>query len=197
VAVDLELPPDGTMLAWKGDDVLIGAVSALRAEKGLHRLVEAAGIVLAERSGLKISITGDGPEQQALERQIDDLGLAERVRVFPFSGRMEPHLLALDGFVLPSNQFEVFSIGTAEAMACGLPVIASSVGGVPEVVADGDSGILVPPDDAVAIAEGIAQLAGDEALRANMGARGQAIARERFSLDRMVQEVEAVYLELT
>ena len=124
------------------------------------------------------------------------LGIGDRVRVFRFSGRVEPHLLALDGFVLPSHQFEVLSIGTIEAMACGLAVVATRVGGVPEVVADGDSGRLVPPGDPAAIASAISELAADDALRERMGERGREIAAERFRMDRMVDEIEALYLEL-
>jgi glycosyltransferase involved in cell wall biosynthesis len=196
VEVDVTGEPDPQMLRWRGEGLLFGAVSALRAEKGHRRLVEAAAL-LADTPGVRIAIVGDGPEREALARQIAELGLDERVRLFPFSGRMEPHLLALDGFVLPSNQFEVFSIGTAEAMACGLPVVASGIGGVPEVVADGESGILVPPDDAQAIAAAIEVLAGDSQRREDMGRQGQAIARERFSLERMLDEFEAIYAELT
>jgi glycosyltransferase involved in cell wall biosynthesis len=168
----------------------------LRAEKGLDRLVDAAALLSDAVPGLRVAIVGEGAEREALERRITSRELTERVRLFPFSGTVEPHLLALDGFVLPSYQFEVLSIGTIEAMACGLPVVASAIGGVPEVVADGESGILVPPDAPAAIAEAIAELAMDPARRREMGERGQAIVRERFSLERMIAETEALYLEL-
>jgi glycosyltransferase involved in cell wall biosynthesis len=195
VDMDAAVDPDAQMLEWRGEGLLFGAVSALRPEKGHHRLVEAAAL-LAGMPDVRVAIAGDGQQREPLIQQIAELGLEDRVRVFPFSGRMEPHLLALDAFVLPSNQFEVFSIGTAEAMACGLPVIASGIGGVPEVVADAESGILVPPDDAQAIAEAMEALAGDDRRRESMGRRGQAIARERFGLTRMVDELAAIYAEL-
>jgi glycosyltransferase involved in cell wall biosynthesis len=197
VDVDTAAEPDPELRAWAGEDLLFGSVSALRAEKGLHHLVDAAALLRpAPGRGVKVAIVGDGPERDPLVQRIESLGLGDRVRVFPFCGRVEPHLLALDGFVLPSHQFEVLSIGTIEAMACGLAVIASRVGGVPEVVANSDSGRLVPPGDPAAIASAIAELAADDGLRRRMGARGQEIASERFRMERMVDEIEALYLEL-
>lgn len=197
VDVDRDAPPDPGMREWAGEALLFGSVSALRAEKGLNHLVDAAALLRpGHGSQVKVAIVGDGPEHDRLSERIESLGLADRVRLFAFSGRVEPHLMALDGFVLASHQFEVLSIGTIEAMACGLPAIATDVGGVPEVVADGDSGRLVPPGDPAAIASAISELAADSGMRARMGARGEEIARTKFRMSRMVDEIEALYLEL-
>ena len=196
VDVDLDARPDPDLVEWGAGGLVFGSVSALRAEKGLHHLIDATALLPADAREVKVAIVGEGPERNALERRIAEGGLEAKVRVFPYSGRVEPHLLALDAFVLPSHQFEVLSIGTIEAMACGLPVIASRVGGVPEVVADGDSGILVPPGDPAAIAGAIATLAGDQVERERMGRRGREIAAQRFEMRRMVDELEAIYLEL-
>lgn len=197
VDVDLDVDPDPELREWAGTDLVFGSVSALRAEKGLHHLLDAAALLRPSNGrGVKVAIVGDGPERDALTERIERLGISDRARVFGFSGRVEPHLLALDGFVLPSHQFEVLSIGTIEAMACGLAVIATRVGGVPEVVSDGDSGRLVPPGDPAAIASAISELAADDAMRERMGKRGREIADERFRMDRMVDEIEALYLEL-
>jgi glycosyltransferase involved in cell wall biosynthesis len=199
VEVDRGVAVDPALARWRRDGPLFGAVSALRFEKGLHHLIDAVALLRDRQQPgvppVKLAIVGDGPERDALAARIEARGVDDRIRLFPYSGRVEPHLLVLDAFVLPSHQFEVLSIGTIEAMACQLPVIATCVGGVPEVVADGISGRLVRPGDPIAIADAIVELAGDPDLRARMGEAGRQIAERRFRLDRMIDEIERLYAE--
>ena len=197
VELDPAAEPDPAMLEWRGDGLLFGAVSALRWEKGLQHVIEAAALLSGRLPGVRLAIVGEGAERERLEALIADRGVADRVRVFGFAGRPEPHLLALDGFLLPSDSFEALPIGLLEAMAAGLPAIASSVGGVPEAVSDDETGILVPPGDDRALAEAIERLAGDEELRREMGAAARVRAEAGFSLRGMVGAIEKLYREVS
>ena len=105
---------------------------------------------------------------------------------------MEPSLKALDAFVLPSY-FEGLPLAALEAMAAGLPVVATSVGGTPEAVVDGETGLLVDVKDAGALADALATIATDPDLRARMGAAGHARYEAEFRVDRMVDQTAALY----
>ncbi|MGZ5360385.1 MAG: glycosyltransferase [Solirubrobacterales bacterium] len=197
VSIDRGAAPDPALLEWRGEGRLLGAVSALRWEKGLHHLVEAAALLGSRAPGSRLAIVGEGAERDALQQLIGRRGAGDRIRLFDYGGRPEPHLLALDGFVLPSDSFEAMPIGLLEAMAAGLPVVASAVGGVPEAVADGRSGILVPPGDPPALAAALERLGEDAELGTAMGARGREIAERRFSLTGMVDSIEELYAEVS
>ena len=107
-----------------------------------------------------------------------------------------PDLLnAMDIFVLPSYS-EGMSLALLEAMAAGLPVIATAVGGTPEVVTDGENGLLIPPRDAEALAGALERLLADPALAQHLGANARAHVREHFSLDRLGREINRIYGEL-
>lgn len=196
VQVDAGAEPDPALLDWKGDGVLWGAVSMLRWEKGIGQLLDAAALLDGAPEDLRLAIVGEGPERDAVARRIEQSGLEDRIRLFPFSGRPEPHLLALDGFVLPSDRWEALGIALIEAMACGLPTIGSRLGGIPEVIDEGQTGLLVPPGDPAALADAIRVLALDPARAAEMGELGRQRASTRFSLDRMVDETERLYVEV-
>lgn len=196
VEVDDSLPADPAMADWRGEGLLFGQVCVLRWEKGMRHVVEAAELLRDDEGAPRLAVVGEGPEREAVGRLIAEAGLTDRVRLFEWSGRVEPHLKALQCYLLPSDSFEALPIGAIEAMACGLPVIASRVGGVPEAVIDGETGLLVPPGDAVALSEAIRTVAADAALRARFAARGKQLARERFSLAGMVDRLEALYAEV-
>ena len=196
VEVDDSAGADPELLAWRGEGLLFGQVSVLRWEKGMRHVVEAAELLRHAERAPRLAVVGEGPERPAVARMIEERGLSDRVRLFDWSGRVEPHLKALDCYLLPSDSFEALPIGGIEAMACGLPVIASRVGGVPEAVIDGETGLLVPPGDAPALAGAIQTLAADDSLRSRLAAAGRALARERFSLAGMVDRLERLYGEV-
>lgn len=145
----------------------------------------------------RLRVVGGGPRLPALRELADDLGLGDAVA---FLGEVEEadelraEFAAADLFCLPSRQ-EGFGIVFLEAMASGLPVVAGDAAAVPEVVPDGEAGLLVPPEDERALADALVRLLGDPALRARMGARGRERARA-FGWDRVarrfVEAVEAV-----
>ncbi|MEP6893353.1 MAG: glycosyltransferase family 4 protein [Gaiellaceae bacterium] len=165
----------------------------LMAAKALDVALAAMALV-AEAS---LVIVGDGPDRVSLERQRDDLGLGDRVR---FLGGLEREgvlrvFRAADA-VLLSSRWENFPHVIVEALAVGTPVIASAVGGVPEVVRDGENGLLVPAGDADALAVAIRRLLGDAELRARL-ATAAAPSVEWYSAERLLSQIEAELLKVT
>jgi glycosyltransferase involved in cell wall biosynthesis len=173
---------------------VIGIVSRLEHwDKGHQELFEAMAL-LRSRYTLHALIVGDGLYRAAMVRRVQELGLAGQVH---FLGNREdiPDLLAaMDIFVLPSHN-EGFCLAVAEAMAAGLPVIVSEVGGLPEVVQHQASGLLIPPGDAAALARGLSQLLENPAWAHSLGERARERVMTLFSLERMAAEIQEIYDE--
>jgi glycosyltransferase involved in cell wall biosynthesis len=188
--------PDERLLALRGDGVLAAAVSVLREQKGLHDLIAAAPRVLEALPAARIAIVGDGPKRPALEAHAAALGLDrhERFALLAYEGPAERHLRALDVYVLPSL-WEALPIGALEAMACGVPQLATAVGGTPEAVTP-RTGVLVAPHDPGALADALVALLGDPARRRELAAASPAVHAERFTVRRMVAETAAVYADV-
>ncbi len=123
------------------------------------------------------------------------MGLDDRVRFFDFHGPAARQLRELDVFVLPSR-WEAFPIAVLEAMACGVPQVATDVGGTAEAVRPGLTGSLCPPDDPDALAEAIGGLLADPGARAEMGAASRSRHRELFDVERMVAATTGLYRSL-
>jgi D-inositol-3-phosphate glycosyltransferase len=164
----------GRMQPWKGLDTAIRALPAI------------PGAVLA--------IAGDGEERQRLERLTDELGLSERVRFLGPLPRAElPRLYATADLLLATSfASETFGIGPVEAQACGLPVVAARFGGFPEVVAEGHTGLLVPPRDPEALAAACRELLADPARRRAMSAAAPDWAAQ-FAWPAVADRIEAAY----
>ena len=127
-------------------------------------------------------IVGEGPDRPRLEEEIEALGLSGRVRLAGERRDVPELLAAADVFVLPSAS-EGLPVSVLEAMAAGLPVIASRVGGVPEQVSDGETGLLVEPGDPSDLTAALDRLIADPSLRRRLGAAGRARAEQAFDLD--------------
>ena len=166
--------------------------AALIPRKGIDVLLEATARLVGRGVDLAVWIAGEGPERAALERQAQRLGLAERVRFLGERRDVADLLAAADVVVMPSRR-EGLGIAALEAMAAARPVIASAVGGLREAVVDGRTGILVPPDDPAALAEALARVVRDAALRARLGAAGPARIEEGFSAAQMVAAYAQLY----
>jgi glycosyltransferase involved in cell wall biosynthesis len=158
----------------------IVAVGRLKAPKDFLTLVRAAG-ALPEGSGETL-IVGEGPDRPGLEREIRSLGVQERVRLVGERHDVPELLADADIFVL-SSASEGLPVSVLEAMAAALPVVASRVGSVPELVVDGETGILVPPGDESALAAALSSLVADPAERRRLGEAGRARAEKRFDLE--------------
>ena len=184
----LELPPDG---------LLVGTVGEINSLKGHEDLVRAAAIIAGRFPGLQFIIAGEDTSStkehlSALQRLIGDLGLEKRVRRFGWLDDIADLYCALDLFVSASHT-ESFGLAIAEAMACGVPVVATATEGAGEIIDDGVTGVLVPIGDAASLAEAIIRLLEKADERAGLAKAAGATVRERFSLQRMVGETEQVY----
>ena len=178
------------------DAPLAGVVARLEAEKGHRHLVDAWPAVLDAVPDAWLAIVGEGSDGEALQTQARSLGPAVSRRIV-FTGRREDvsALTAdLTVAVLPSLR-EAQGISILEAMARRRPVVASAVGGIPEVITSGVDGLLVPPANPTALTDAIVSLLRDPALRARIGDAGYRTVAERFSIDAQVKRIEAVYDE--
>jgi glycosyltransferase involved in cell wall biosynthesis len=172
---------------------VIGSVGRLGREKGFDLLVEAAPRL---PKGVHVLIGGDGSQRAELAAQVQRLGLEDRVTLTGFVEDVPAFLSRIGLFVLPSRS-EGLGLVLVEAMAAGRPVVASRVGGIPEVVVDGETGLLVPPEEPEALAGTIGRLLADPALAGRMGEAGRQRAREHFSAGRMAEQTAALYEELS
>jgi glycosyltransferase involved in cell wall biosynthesis len=169
------------------------AVARLHPEKGVDTLVQAASIASRRNPDLRIEVAGDGPFRPELQQMIAELGLMGNLSLLG-AVRDVPSLLARAGlFVLPSRS-EGVSLSLLEAMARGLPVAATQVGGTPEVVEDGVTGLLVPREDPRALADTLLRLSAETELARRMGAAGRERVVRLFDIRRMVAEYEAFYV---
>jgi glycosyltransferase involved in cell wall biosynthesis len=171
---------------------LIGNVAALVAHKGQRHLIEAARVVLPQAPDARFIIAGEGELRPALERQIKEYHLEKHVLLAGFRPDVLSLHKAFDIFAM-SSITEGLGTSLLDAMAAGKPIVATRAGGIPEVVVDGETGLLVPPRDHEAMADAIVQLLRDESLRRQMGDAGRARARALFSAERMVQNTLQVY----
>jgi glycosyltransferase involved in cell wall biosynthesis len=174
---------------------IVGNVAALVAHKGQRHLVDAAAAVIRQVPDARFVIAGQGELRKSLEQQIRHARLDKHVILAGFRSDVLSVHKAFDIFVM-SSVTEGLGTSLLDAMACGRPVVATRVGGIPEVVADGETGILVPPRDHLALAEAIVRLLQDRDLRERMGAAGLKRVRERFTSDVMVRNTVRVYQRL-
>ncbi|TMG24538.1 MAG: glycosyltransferase [Chloroflexi bacterium] len=171
---------------------LVGVVARLEPEKGHPTLLEAWPKVLQSCPEAYLLIIGEGSRRAELERQVSELRIAHRV---VFTGRRDdiPAVTAaLEIAVLPSYR-EAQGLTILEAMALRRPVVASAVGGIPEMIEDGLTGLLVPPRDPEALATAIVRLLRDHSLADTLGRAGHDMVHDRFCIELMVKAIERIY----
>ena len=174
---------------------VVGHVAKMVSKKRQEDLLRAAGMVLQRRSDVTFVLVGDGELRPRLEELADELGIRANVVFAGYVDSVVDVLATFDVFTL-SSLYEGLPTVVIEAMALGVPVVATRVGGASEIVTDRADGLLTPPRDPRALAMGILRLLGDEPLRRAMGERARASVRERFDMPRRVREMEELYLEL-
>jgi sugar transferase (PEP-CTERM/EpsH1 system associated) len=177
------------------DPLYIGTVGNLRPVKNQTLLLQAAQQVCAKYRHVRVVIIGEGPLREQLMRTAEELGIQKQVRLLGARAEIPDLLNALDIFVLPSLS-EGLPMSVLEAMACGLPVVATGVGGIPEVVVDGETGLLVPSQDVWQLVGALETLVQQATTRIRFGQQGRQRAVEHFSLQRMVHEYQTLYESL-
>jgi glycosyltransferase involved in cell wall biosynthesis len=173
-----------------GDAFVVVAVGRLIPEKGFHVLVEAMASLPPDA---RLWVVGEGSQRAELEAQIARLGLGERVTLFGSRERVERFLQAGDVASCPSVWEEAAGLVNLEASAVGLPSVASDIGGIPEFVRHGETGLLVPPGDARALAAALLSLHGDRSRCAAMGRAARSFAETEFAVDETIERNLAVY----
>ena len=184
---DLDVPPGTTV---------IGAVGRLFEVKGYDYLIRAVALLKARGRSLRCVVLGEGPEEQRLKRLIADLGVEEEVRLIGHRQDVAEIVRALDVAVLPSRA-EGSPLVVLEYMALGAPIVATTVGGVPELIEDGVHGLLVAPRDPGALAQAIDRLLDDRTLAARLCTAAQERQRAEHDLDTIVNRLERLYLALS
>ena len=168
----------------------------LEAAKGVYELLAAAAMLAPAFPALRLVFGGEG-EREALRRRADELGIGARVEFLGWVGQQQrdAELARASIFCLPSHA-EGLPMSMLEAMAACRAVVASSVGGIPETLRDGDNGLLVPPRDAHALAAALAALLGDAALRERLALRARASIEQHYSTEVVCGQLSAIYREL-
>lgn len=182
---DWDLPPDAPV---------VGGVGRLDYQKNFSLFLEVAAEVGARFPQAIFVIAGEGPDRAALEELSQKLGIASRVRFLGFVKEMPELYQSLDLMLLTSH-FEGTPLTILEALAMGVPVVASQVDGVGDVLADGRDSLLVPPGRRDLFVQGVCRLLQDQNLRRQISQAGQAKVQQRHSVEGMVRRVEALYLK--
>lgn len=192
-------PPDRDLrleLGLSKEHLLVGLISYLRSYKGHEYFIEAARRLSARRNDVTFIIVGEGPEEWSIRTQIEHLGLPTRIRMLGFRQDLLNVFRSFDVFAIPSVEGDTIPQVLMQALAMGIPVVSTTVGSIPDVVIDGETGFVVPPRDAGALADRIATLLDDAELRTRLGAQGRSLVQRCYSLDKMLDRMEGVYHRL-
>jgi glycosyltransferase involved in cell wall biosynthesis len=202
------LPNDRIRVVWNGVDIgqyvppvnpvvnsrpVIGVAARLAPMKGLSCLIEAVGQLKRDGVACELRIAGDGPLRADLQGKALDCDLAERVVFLGQQSDLRPFYRSLDLYALPSVALEGLPLSVLEAMASGLPVVSTTVSGIPEVVLPGVTGSLVTPNDPRALADALKPLLQSRVLRLTLGAQGRRRVEQSFSLEQMLDDVNVMY----
>ena len=178
-----------------GDEPIIGIVARLSDVKGQDILIEAMSKVVAHVPSAKLLLVGEGKMEKALRDKVRHLNLNDHVRFFSIVDRTYEMLSLFDVFAMPSRQ-EGLGLSIMEAQAAGLPVVASRIGGIPSLIEDGKTGVLVEPENHDALAEAIITLLQDRARMNKIGMAGREFIGRNFSADKMLDKVVVLYEQL-
>lgn len=174
------------------DDYLVGIVAHLADHKGHQYLIQATKILKQQAPKIKTIIVGEGPLSMELDRQAKELDVEDIIFFLGFRKDIPKILSSLDLFVL-SSHLEGMGSSILDAMASRLPVVATKVGGIPEVVINGETGLLVPPRNPSALARAILRLYSDKTLASRLGQKGYELVHRKFSAEAMADKVVRLY----
>lgn len=187
-------PPAAAVAALGEDGPVVGALTLLRPGKGIETLVDAVPRLLESVPAARVAVAGEGPDRAALEERARSRGVEHAVHLIGATDGAMPLLAGSDVFV-SASWAESFPLNVLEAMAAGVPTVATDVGGTGEAIEDGRSGVLVPPRDSLALADALAALLSDRDRAAALAAEARERQRELFSVDRMIDGTLQVYGE--
>lgn len=182
-------------LSFSPDDFLVGIVAHLADHKGHKYLIDASRILRDKAPRIKIIIVGDGPLQLELNRQAKETQVEDMVFFLGFREDIPQILASLDLFVL-SSKLEGMGTSIMDAMACRLPVVATEVGGIPEVVVNEKTGLLVPPKKPAALADAILRIYENRTLAEQLGNKGYEVVHSKFSAAAMATKIIKIYEQL-
>ncbi len=172
---------------------VFGTVAVLRSWKGHLYLLEALQEMVRRGEPAYFLVVGEGPYRVVIEARVRELNLSPWVRFAGYQDEVAPWFALMDAVVLASYANEGVPQSLLQAMAMGQAVVGTTVGGIPEVVIEGETGLLAPPRDGAALTLALRLLRDDEAHRRELGRRGRELVAERFSIEQMAAAVEAVY----
>ena len=176
------------------DDKLIGVIARLHPVKGLNYFVEAAHMLLQKESCYKFVLVGDGPNKDELKEQIKNLSLEKEIFMVGFLDNISEVIQSLDLLVIPSLS-EGFGLTAVEAMASKVPVVATEVGGLKDIILNDETGILVPPANSKALAEAILNMLHNDKQSSDYVAKGYLQVKQLFSIEVMAKKTEEVYID--
>lgn len=179
-----------------GRTLQLGTAGRLAPMKGFEYLLDAISLLKERSVDVELRVAGSGSELENLTGRAAALGISDRVTFVGQVCRMEDFYRSLDVFILPSVSTEGLPLVVLEAMAVGVPVVATDLAGAPEVISHGANGLLVPTRDAAALADAIAILAADPVLRENFSKAGNETVRKEFEVSRVAAEVTEIYRDL-
>ena len=174
---------------------ILATVAVLRPLKGIQFMIRAMPAILAKYPNVYYLIVGSGTYEETLLKELDVVGVKEHVIFAGMRSDIPRILAASDIFVLPTLT-EALPTVLAEAMAAKLPIVASKVGGVPEMIRDGENGYLVAPEDSDGLAQACIRLLSDPQKSATMGTEGWEIVNKKFNIERQVGQLKKLYLDL-
>lgn len=195
---DMRRPAERTMrteLGLSPDDFVIGVAASLVAHKGHSSFLKAMVEVVKNNPKAKAVLAGDGSLRKELEESVKELGLTRNVIFCGIVGGMGPFFSSLDLVVQPSIEREGLANSVLEAMSAGKAVIGTKVGGIPEAVVDGGTGLIVPPGDPSALAYAVLSLMRDRDGLKKMGQAGRALYEKKFTRAEMIANIAKVYEE--
>lgn len=178
-----------------GKDFVIGYLGRLSEEKGIKYLIEAGSLLLNESMPIRLLIIGEGPQKKEMEGLVKKANIGDNITFVGFQSEIEEWLPAMDVFVLPSLT-EGTPMSLLEAMAYGIPVVASAVGGVPQVIDSEQNGILVPPGKPQDIKDAIRFLYMNEDLRKSFSSEAQNKIKLNYNVEDWTRKIEAEYLKI-
>ena len=173
-------------------DIVIGYVGRLHPEKGPGYLIEAAALMSKTTRRFRLVMVGDGPEASRLRRMVDAHGLCDCVEFAGVQADIVSYMRSFDILAIPSLE-EGLPTVAMEALACGVPIVASAVGGTPEVVQHGQTGLLVPAEVATSLADALLSLITNESLRRRIAQNVPRVAEQKFQATRMLAQTARVY----